>query len=473
MSKLEVYLVSLKGRALKFQSLIIAIICCGLLLSNYLLDPDLFARLAVGRLIDQLSYIPLIDPFAFTPKKPVWIDHEWLSGYIFYQIYSLFFDPGLFIFKLLTAAITIVILIRAQTLYAPKRTFTALFLSLLILVDCNYIWASTVRSQVFTYLFLSIYLYFFVYYLKSKDRKLFLLMPAYMLLWCNMHGGFVVGLGLHFLFLVFCVRRDFVFHAILFLSSVSVTAINPYGFYAYWEYIVNAVFMTRSSISEWSPLPFDSSSLIPLLVIALSVRALLARKRRFFVYAFYAVALYFAVSHQRHVAIFYFITLVFLSDSFDIFSKVKVFSKESLRVSFSLVIFMFAAFFTAQIGSLLVAADNFQFAYDNYPENAVKYLSRHQPGGKLLVNFNDGSFALWNLYPKFLISLDGRYEELYPDSTVELVSDALNCSSKTQAVSLQKVNPDYILSDAYATCFNKFKRLYRDAGYAVYKYQSS
>ena len=43
-------------------------------------DPDLFARVAMGRLIHTSMSIPMQDPFAYTPVKDIWIDHEWLSG---------------------------------------------------------------------------------------------------------------------------------------------------------------------------------------------------------------------------------------------------------------------------------------------------------------------------------------------------------------------------------------------------------
>lgn len=58
------------------------------LLSPSEADPDLFARVAVGRLVQAHGAIPLIDPFAFTPTLPLWIDHEWLSGVVFWFVIS-------------------------------------------------------------------------------------------------------------------------------------------------------------------------------------------------------------------------------------------------------------------------------------------------------------------------------------------------------------------------------------------------
>jgi hypothetical protein len=47
------------------------------------------SRLGIAALfVEKFGAVPLKDPFAFTPKLPAWIDHEWLSGVIYYQIGS-------------------------------------------------------------------------------------------------------------------------------------------------------------------------------------------------------------------------------------------------------------------------------------------------------------------------------------------------------------------------------------------------
>src|SRR4051794_584085 len=71
------------------------------LLSTTDADPDLFARVAMGHLALSSGAVPLHDPFAFTSKHTMWIDHEWLSGVIFYWIASTFGDFGLFTLKLI------------------------------------------------------------------------------------------------------------------------------------------------------------------------------------------------------------------------------------------------------------------------------------------------------------------------------------------------------------------------------------
>ncbi|MFH0945791.1 MAG: hypothetical protein V2A76_11385, partial [Planctomycetota bacterium] len=104
----------------------------GLLLSLLLLfwiflrekqvDPDLFGRVAVGRLIEARGGVPEQDPFAYTRTKPVWIDHEWLSGVVFYRVARFGGDSALFLFKLAVCALSILLLAGARMTLSGGRS---------------------------------------------------------------------------------------------------------------------------------------------------------------------------------------------------------------------------------------------------------------------------------------------------------------------------------------------------------------
>lgn len=48
-----------------------------------------------------------------------------------------------------------------------------------------------------------------------------------------------------------------------------------------------------------------------------------------------------------------------------------------------------------------------------FPIQAVQYLKKHQLGSKLGVQFDWGGYAIWHLYPSYLVSIDGRYASVY------------------------------------------------------------
>src|SRR6266536_1329990 len=67
-------------------------------------DPDFWFHLKTGEYIFQTGLIPRMDLFSFTNYGRPWIAHGWLSGAIFYAIYSrLGFNVLIFIFAVLTA----------------------------------------------------------------------------------------------------------------------------------------------------------------------------------------------------------------------------------------------------------------------------------------------------------------------------------------------------------------------------------
>jgi hypothetical protein len=55
-----------------------------------------------------------------------------------------------------------------------------------------------------------------------------------------------------------------------------------------------------------------------------------------------------------------------------------------------------------------------------YPVRAVDVLEAANAEGNLAVPFRWGGYALWRLYPRIHVSIDGRYEETYPDATFEM-----------------------------------------------------
>src|SRR5690349_7441932 len=93
-------------------------------------DPDLFARVAMGRLVDRDGRVPVSDPFAFTPKKPVWIDHEWLAGAVFWNVARLGGDTGPVLFKFMLAAAAIALLGAAQSVIFQRARGKSLWLLL-------------------------------------------------------------------------------------------------------------------------------------------------------------------------------------------------------------------------------------------------------------------------------------------------------------------------------------------------------
>lgn len=416
-------------------------------------DPDLFARIAVGRIVELTGSVAPTDPFAFTVRKALWVDHEWLSGVIFYHLAKWGGDQALFGFKVAIMLLSLAILSCAQRRQTSEPAASLLWLPLTAF-PALYVWTSTVRSQVFTYLFLPVFLWVIVSYREDHDWRKLLIVPVVMLVWANVHGGFVVGLGLLGIFAVVGLRDGWRFALPLWGAvavSTAVTLINPYGF-DYWVYLAGALTMARPLISEWQSLdPTSPAGFIFLSYLAAYVLGTLQSERRMPLesFAMIAVSCLFTVRSLRLAAVFFMLLTVYGTDGFAALLKLATrrvgqFSNVLRRVltGYALVGVAMLAWMAL---SFALQFNDFKLKLSRYPVESLEWLQEHRSGGDLLVDFNYGSYALWRLYPRFKVSIDGRYEEVYPEETFNDALAALDPAAASHEAALRRIDPDYVL----------------------------
>jgi len=463
--KLSTYLeLKLKNDFILFVFVFI-IFSASLLTYNYA-DPDLFARLATGKLINDLGYVSEADPFSFIEKKNIWVDHEWLSGVVFYKLYHYGGEKTLLLFRFFIDSLTIWFLIRAQSLKESckkistnNRSFYRIFLLIPVIFSSGYVWGSPVRCQVFTYLFISVLLYA-IQLLKFRNSwRYFVLMPLIFFTWANLHGGFALGLILFFIACIeiFLVKASKVSYlGTLFALSALIPLINPYGF-DYYIYILEALRMQRPGIVEWEAVSIFAPEYLVLNILSLFLFLGVFldykenKKTDLFALIWLVLTAYFAYSHKRFVAVFLFVLYVYGFPYFGhFFTYVFSPTKSPSSLASSLLISAHTFLVLVFVSSIFFLLNNFsrytqRLNYSSYPVMALDYLERAGKGGRLLVDFNLGSYALWRLYPRYLVSIDGRYEEVYPQSSVDLVAKAYSYNEYEHRESLQKIQADYVL----------------------------
>ena len=237
----------LNPKAAAFLSLVTAILY---FLSTTTADPDLWGYLAFGRLFWGQGQFPYLDVFAYVPTLKPWIYHEWLTGVLFYPLYRTLGAPGLQVLKYALGLATVGMVYLTARRRGADLLPTALFVGFaVLLMSIGY---SAVRAQVFTYFFFALFLYLLeTARLSGNHRWLWLLVPI-QIGWCNLHGGFLAGLGLVFIYAVgeALSRRPFRPYLGWFLLAGLATLINPYGL-QYWSYLTQAVTMPRPEITEW------------------------------------------------------------------------------------------------------------------------------------------------------------------------------------------------------------------------------
>jgi hypothetical protein len=422
-------------------------------------DPDLFARTAVGRLVELNGGVVHQDPFAYTPRLEHWVDHEWLSGVVFYHVARLGGDMGLLLLALTLMLITVVLVAMAQRQRMGGREWSPPWL-FMTMVPALGVWISVVRSRTFTFLFLAILLLALVRWREKRTDWSLWMIPVLFIPWANMHGGFVVGLGLlgtAAAAATLASPRRAVSLWICLVLSVLATLVTPYGL-EYWDYILGAVTMDRSLVTEWGSLRvFSLLGVHAVLWLSIFVAGGLLSERRPppEAWAMVGVAFVMTLASQRIRNFLLVLLAVYGAGSAKTLAALVVSRLKGRIPSYymaarnvaGVVVVLGLGIAAGQTLLNLSAFARNGLEYDRFATEAVDWLATRGEGGRLLVHFNQGSFALWRLHPEYLVSLDGRYEETYPQSTVDVVHQALDPDHEMHEESMRAVAPDYILME--------------------------
>ncbi len=222
-----------------------------LLLEHY----DLGWHLAAGDLIRARGSVPFQDPWAFTLGDRQWFNLSWLWDVIASTVLQYTGFIGLVLFVLACGAVIVGYLVSiclSSGASAAAVCISVFFASLLypsFVTPPNIYLAASPNTA--TMLFCVI---FYGECLKKTRR---FLLPAIMLLWANLHGGFVLGFLIIGLFGgIALLRRDWINFRVYGLAGVAclvATLINPLGWHIYDGVTATLGHFVQEYITEWWP----------------------------------------------------------------------------------------------------------------------------------------------------------------------------------------------------------------------------
>src|SRR5574344_615869 len=415
-----------------YAMLLIFLICVSMQTLDY--DFDLWARLIAGMGFIQTGHVLKVDFLSYTPTH-IWFDHEWGSGVIFYLVQHYFSYIGLFVLQVLLLFSTFFTVSRVINLRSCKTTnaFNILFY-LCIYYVIGAITINVIRCQMFSFLLFSVFIYILELSRKKNLSKPLILLPFLMIIWNNLHGGCVSGIGIIGIYFVGELLNGKPFKKYLFtlIATILVLPINPWGL-SYLKFLVSASTMPRPNVIEWwSIFKFKNSFpefkifavimiLTEFLTVGKNFSYRKADKTKFLALIF---TLFIAVEHIKLIPFFAITAMCFIYDDFyTIYNGVMAYIKEKLHFSEE----MFSESFQNKkiIGIYLAIVFSFLiYTHVNkirpflstrtYAVREVEFLKINHIKGNLLINFGQGSFAAYKLYPDVKIFMDGRYEEVYP-----------------------------------------------------------
>jgi hypothetical protein len=173
----------------------------GITVTKGVQDPDFFWHVTAGQWIAAHGSVPNTDPFSFTWAGKPWTPHEWLSELLMFWLVSGVGRTGaLFVFGLFPAAIVLT----QGAMLARQGVGLRAFAPAAILIGLVVTPYVTLRPQAVSWLLLSLLVWFLIELRPDRARRALLLVPFFVL-WANLHGVYVIGLGVVAVYCLFTI----------------------------------------------------------------------------------------------------------------------------------------------------------------------------------------------------------------------------------------------------------------------------
>lgn len=418
-------------------------------------DYDLYARLIVGENFFEQGVFNYTDYLSYAPTH-TWYDHEYGASFVFYLFYKYFGAFGLVLVQGLLLFFTSFFVIKTQQLqrhsYPTSLLFMSLFLVLLAHQNPN-----IVRCHMFSFLFFSVFLYILERarhcFTNNKTTKILWIIPPLIVLWNNMHGGVVAGLGLVFIYMIcaFILKQNWLNYLKVLIISACLLIINPYG-PEYVKFLFSANTKSRIMISEWwdifAPIHFSYNCPVFFIGVFTFIISVLdyVRKKRFDLtkFAVLIVTLFLGIIHIKLLSI----TLITICALYyDMI--VRIINRKIFRIFERLsYVAILAVMFFVPISNPAIPKTNIY----KFPVKEVEFIRINNIKGNIVTEFGLGSYVSYKLYPDNLVYMDGRYEEVYSDEVFDKLMDfeqkkgdwlRIFREHPTDILLLQKITPVY------------------------------
>ncbi|MGQ9549274.1 MAG: hypothetical protein ACUVSY_15510 [Roseiflexus sp.] len=221
---------------------------------------DFWWHMATGRVILETGTIPEVDLFSYTRAGEPFFNQGWLAQLLMAVLYRIGGVPLIIVVQALVLALAYGLLLRLCILRTNRIRACAAILLLATMPLSFDNW--TVRPQTYAFPLFAGFLTILTEYRLRSAHRLWLL-PALMALWVNMHGSFVLGLGLiGFVFVGETLKRwrsasEARLDGTLIVwgaATAAATLLNPRGFEVL-GYVTNLLGSSQVTdlVTEWSP----------------------------------------------------------------------------------------------------------------------------------------------------------------------------------------------------------------------------
>jgi|Deesub1362A_J573_1020465.scaffolds.fasta_scaffold00537_18 hypothetical protein len=396
-------------------------------------DFDFWWHLETGDWIIEHERLPDADPFSYTslkddpeaPGRPDFVLRQyWLAQVLFSLIVRFLGLQGFIILRAVVFTLTAIFSLLLIRHYRANMVGT-ITLPLLALVTTECL---TDRPQMFSFLLATMVFYLLESGIEKKQYLLFII-PPLMLLWANIHAGFLVGIIFILVYLAMIpfeerirgVRRTLIPVAIL---SIALTYLNP----THWEAIKRVFVFYRGGLLLRETLEYHSPfKIIPytmdnpgwlsywaIVLLTVFSAILLIRNRTWSRFIILTGTLCASLISMRFTYFFAPVAVPLISSSLKNMTDVKVKDQGSkihdlrlvipkvfLLIGVSLLIFIYSRM---DLPDLLKS----ETAYGYFPEQAAEYIISRPIPSPIFNDVNWGGYLIWKLWPNYRVFIDTR-----------------------------------------------------------------
>ena len=175
-----------------FFLVLLCMLAFGPMSAGLLRDADTGWHIRSGELILATGAIPRTDPFSYTKHGEPWYAWEWMYDVVIAAIHHVSGLNGVVLFTAAVISITFALLFRF-ILRRSGNLAVAAFLTLLAMAAAQV--HMLARPHVLSWLLTLLWVET-LYRFEDGEGSVLLWLPPLMLLWVNVHAGFILGLGL-------------------------------------------------------------------------------------------------------------------------------------------------------------------------------------------------------------------------------------------------------------------------------------
>ena len=416
-------------------------------------DADAGWHIRNGELILSSRSVPHADPFSYTLAGQPWYAWEWLYDAAAGAIHRVAGLNGVVLLGAALISLTFALLFRWTLARGRRLLPVALFVVLSMMASSIHFLA---RPHLASWLLVLLFWQVLDRYAAGQPERVrtLVLLPLLMVLWVNVHGGFLLGLALTWIYLAGAgwdalfapdaegrslARRRASRLGATWLASAAATLVNPYGWALWqhiWRYLTNRYLMDH--IQEFLSPNFHGAAEKSFAFILLATLGTLASNRRKISAATLLtilLAVYMGLYAARNIPIAAILLTVTVAPLLGASMQGKAHSQQPYRWqrllarvdSFSahmaemdlrlagkvwpalaIALGLWIALHGGRLGARRVMAAEFDPA--KFPAGATSFLASHRIRQQVFNPDSWGGYLIYRLYPDYRVFMDDRHD---------------------------------------------------------------